>query len=702
MSSAGTAYVDVEAKLDGFASDIDAAVSAVDAQVDVTANVDEAQGDIDSLNAEPIDVQVGAEVAEAQGEIDSLEGSPVDIPVSADTEAAQQSIDDLSGSMSALGDAAQGALGGMGGLDGAAAGLTGSLGASALAGAGAAAGIFEFAQAAIDAESASQRFDLIAGDLADQVGSIDVGGLSGDIGDLALQLGSSDEAMLNATASFVTFAESTGASDQQIVAASDNINALALRAVALNPALGDAGEVATRLTNALARGGRATTQFGIGIQSAEINARAMADTGKQNADELTQFEKAAAGAEIAVERLGNTMGTDFQQGSQNARTEWNRMTESLGEAAETAGGVMLPAIENITEAVTELGSGVANLSPRDWLSGLWDLSGGLIANGFTDLWGAVGLGEDTLRGVGTLVGELPPALGGTADAADEAAQAFSDLSAEMDDYLNAVVNIPASQRDVQQSITDLTATLADNESSWFDIADAQDDVVVSTADLIQQMADHGASQEELDGVIANTIGMLRSERDQGRITAQQFSDLAGEIRGIPNKATTVTTAPGLSQVYGTATNYRAMMDRIDGDTVSSTFIANGLNRIYMDSVNYRAIMNDLDGRVVTTYTKNIALSPLPKYAGGTESAMAGLAVVGEEGPELVVFGGGERVIPAGQTQSMLAGVGDAPSGGASIVVNVHGSATAADGQAVVDALRRWSQHNGPVPVKVSA
>lgn len=37
-----------------------------------------------------------------------------------------------------------------------------------------------------------------------------------------------------------------------------------------------------------------------------------------------------------------------------------------------------------------------------------------------------------------------------------------------------------------------------------------------------------------------------------------------------------------------------------------------------------------------------------------------------------------------------------------ITVNLHGKATAADGQEVVDALKRWSKSNGPVPVKVSA
>jgi len=43
------------------------------------------------------------------------------------------------------------------------------------------------------------------------------------------------------------------------------------------------------------------------------------------------------------------------------------------------------------------------------------------------------------------------------------------------------------------------------------------------------------------------------------------------------------------------------------------------------------------------------------YALGTENATAGYHIVGEQGPELKYFKGGETVIPAGKTASMLSG-----------------------------------------------
>lgn len=41
---------------------------------------------------------------------------------------------------------------------------------------------------------------------------------------------------------------------------------------------------------------------------------------------------------------------------------------------------------------------------------------------------------------------------------------------------------------------------------------------------------------------------------------------------------------------------------------------------------------------------------LPGFASGTKSAPKGMALVGEEGPELVYFNGGETVVPADETQ----------------------------------------------------
>lgn len=413
-----------------------------------TAELVSALGNLDEQN-----ITVTADTADAEAAIESVPDGEADVNVNTDQaeqglDEVKEKIEETTNSTNTLGEAAQGALSGMGNLGGAAGGAARALGSTAVAGGAAAAGLFTFAQAGLEAAGAAERFDFIAGPMADSLQTIDVGGLNGDIGELALKLGSSDEAMLNATASFVTFAQSTGAADDEIVSASNNINALALRAVALNPGLGDAGAVADRLTNALARGGRATTQFGIGLTSAEINARAMADTGKENTNELTQFEKAAAGAEIAVERLGTSMGSDFAQGAQNAQTQWNRMTESLGEAKEAIGGQMLPAVENITEAVTELADGVANLDFRTIIDGLWDISSpGLIVNGLTDAWHAV---------VGTT--EAVDASGSVAEGSSTSWARFGDTQQAAADQADALT---AAQEKAAQAVADTLPSLGD-------------------------------------------------------------------------------------------------------------------------------------------------------------------------------------------------------------------------------------------------
>lgn len=58
-----------------------------------------------------------------------------------------------------------------------------------------------------------------------------------------------------------------------------------------------------------------------------------------------------------------------------------------------------------------------------------------------------------------------------------------------------------------------------------------------------------------------------------------------------------------------------------------------------------------------------------KYADGTDYAKSGYALVGEEGPELVKFGGGEKVYPNDKTMAILGDSGR-NSGGGQTVVNI--------------------------------
>ena len=92
-----------------------------------------------------------------------------------------------------------------------------------------------------------------------------------------------------------------------------------------------------------------------------------------------------------------------------------------------------------------------------------------------------------------------------------------------------------------------------------------------------------------------------------------------------------------------------------------------------------------------------ANSRVPMYASGTDNAAPGLALVGEEGPELVYFNGGEKVLNASRTASLQSNAIPAASamlapqsGGSmppvSVTFQLNGSAT----PGVVEDLRSFA------------
>jgi hypothetical protein len=96
--------------------------------------------------------------------------------------------------------------------------------------------------------------------------------------------------------------------------------------------------------------------------------------------------------------------------------------------------------------------------------------------------------------------------------------------------------------------------------------------------------------------------------------------------------------------------------------------------------------------------KTASGKPLNAYASGTRSARPGLALVGEDGPELVEMSGGETVHSSSETANMFGGVSPVAAAGGvsySITVNAGIGASGADvGRAVVDAIKRYERQNG--------
>lgn len=365
-----TPTIDVSSVTD----DISSAVDTVDATVDVGADTSGADDAItstvdDADNADPT-IDVGADTTDADGVVDDLtttiDASDATLTVTADTAEATAGL-------SGVGDAAASAgddVGGLGtdlGIFAAASGVAsgsadglaesiGSLGPAASAAVGAVAGLAAIVSllffSAFESVGTAQAFDASLGDMAESVANIDVAGLNTDLGDLAVQLGSDDEQLTQVTQKIYDMGIASGVAAPEVGKTTEEIVALAASVRAANPSLGTVGDIANTMTGALARGGKATAQFGIDLTSAEIQARALAATGKTAVDELTQFDKVAAGAAIAIEKYGSSIAENVEAGSGNAIVMLGRMQETFGNVLETLGApIVFPVLELVERAL---------------------------------------------------------------------------------------------------------------------------------------------------------------------------------------------------------------------------------------------------------------------------------------------------------------------------------------------------------------
>ena len=378
---------------------IDAGVASADTAVTVTAT------GLDAVTSEVSDAVTSADsTITVQADVEGAAAEIADLGAAADASSA--SIEGVTTSTRALDVAAGLAAGELGSLKEALPEES-SLGGVAAGLAAVAVGATEAFHAADEAEIADARLASTFGDLADSVQQIDVGGLTGDLTALAERAGSSDEALKLSIARLAELGRSGGASDNQIVQVSQDIAALALRLSVVNPTLGEAGDIAARLTTGFARGGRALAPFGLALTAAEINARALADTGKDDAASLNLFEKSAAGAALAVEQLGGNLGPDFQRGTEQTVIGLRSVKEEFQNALEVVGK---PLLEPVLEELRRGEPALVDLA---------SIFGELAVDVLPLAASLIGVATPALHGALVVVEDLSPVLQGLVDVVDD-------------------------------------------------------------------------------------------------------------------------------------------------------------------------------------------------------------------------------------------------------------------------------------------
>lgn len=219
-----------------------------------------------------------------------------------------------------------------------------------------------------------------------------------------------------------------------------------------------------------------------------------------------------------------------------------------------------------------------------------------------------------------------------------------------------------------QGIQNFFGTLWDNCKSLFSsFASFVSDVFGSIGSTIS-----GAFSSAFNGVSSFISSAMNAFSSFGSWLSSTFSSIVSGVSSVLSSAVS-TVSSGLSNVMGSV----------------SSGLSSAVSTVTKAAGNAgSAIVSGIKsaGSAIASGTKRV-INKLKFWATGTNDAPSGLAVVGEAGPELVRFRGGEQVLNASNTQKALSGMGG-KTNNFSIVFNNTADTTA---YTVMRQMRQYSR-----------
>ncbi len=158
------------------------------------------------------------------------------------------------------------------------------------------------------------------------------------------------EQMLAITGNVV---QGIGATEEQSAELSIQMATLAGDVASFSNAAGGAQAVLAALQSAINGEREALKTYGLAISETEVQQRALIDTGKDRAEQLTRLEKAEATVALAYEKAGKAIG-DLDRTSDSAANTLRRIGARAKEAGVELGEALLGGLEPVLPVIEDL------------------------------------------------------------------------------------------------------------------------------------------------------------------------------------------------------------------------------------------------------------------------------------------------------------------------------------------------------------
>lgn len=266
---------------------------------------------------------------------------------------------------------------------------------------------------------------------------------------------------------------------------------------------------------------------------------------------------------------------------------------------------------------------------------------------------------------------------------DDAAKVVATSASSINDALESQITYWQDYNTNLQSLTERSADIEGLSEVIASFADGSADSVNAIAGLAN------ASDEDLRAMVTNWQTLQQEQEAAAGSVADLKTDFSATMDELQAALAEDIEAMDLGE-EAKSSGQATIQGYIDGANSMLPAVRNAYAELG------RAASNAL-GTPSSGNTPSI-----PMYAGGTDNAAPGFALVGEEGPELVYFGGGEKVMDAARTAAFQTNAAPAVSavlsatGGSSpsvqVVFQISGNATPETVQALQEYGDEFAAH----------